>query len=59
MARGGDAFSLTQPMPKMVLFSIAALASLVGAAIAQVPEPELPWRKSELALAPTQVTNRS
>ena len=41
-------------MHKMVLFSIAALASLAGAAIAQTPEPEPAWRKSALALVPTQ-----
>jgi hypothetical protein len=28
----------------MVLFSIAALALLAGAAIAQTPEPEPAWR---------------
>jgi hypothetical protein len=39
-------------MHKMVLFSIAALASLVGAAIAQTPDPEPAWRKSALALVP-------
>ena len=39
-------------MHKMVLFSIAALASLVGAAIAQTPEPEPAWRKSALAFVP-------
>src|SRR6266511_3630780 len=39
-------------MHKMLLFSIAALASLVGAAIAQTPEPEPAWRKSALALVP-------
>ena len=39
-------------MHKMVLFSIAALASLAGAAIAQTPEPEPAWRKSALALVP-------
>jgi hypothetical protein len=31
-------------MHKMVLFSIAALASLVGAAVAQTPEAEPAWR---------------
>jgi hypothetical protein len=39
-------------MYKMVVFSIAALASLVSAAIAQTPEPEPAWRKSALALMP-------
>jgi hypothetical protein len=39
-------------MHKMVLFSIAALASLVGAAVAQTPEPEPAWRKSALAFVP-------
>jgi len=39
-------------MHKLVLFSIAALASLVGAAIAQAPEPEPAWRKSALAFVP-------
>jgi hypothetical protein len=39
-------------MHKMVLFSIAALASLVGAAVAQTPGPEPAWRKSALALVP-------
>ena len=41
-------------MHKMVLFSIAALASLAGAAIARTPEPEPAWRKSALALVPAQ-----
>src|SRR5215207_2913617 len=40
-------------MRRMVLFSIAALASSVGAAVAQTPEPELAWRKSALALVPS------
>jgi hypothetical protein len=35
-------------MHKMVLFSIAALASLAGAAIAQTPEPEPAWRKNQV-----------
>jgi hypothetical protein len=39
-------------MHKMVLFSIAALASLAGAAIAQTPAPEPVWRKGALALVP-------
>ena len=39
-------------MHKMILFSIAALASLAGAAIAQTPEPEPAWRDSALALVP-------
>jgi hypothetical protein len=39
-------------MHKVVLFSIAALALLVSAAIAQTPEPEPAWRKSALALVP-------
>ena len=39
-------------MHKMILLSIAALASLVGAAIAQTPEPEPAWRDSALALVP-------
>ena len=39
-------------MHKMALFSIAALASLAGAAIAQTPEPEPAWRASALALVP-------
>src|SRR5215216_4296150 len=39
-------------MHKMLLFSIAALASLVGAAVAQTPEPEPAWRQSALVLVP-------
>jgi hypothetical protein len=39
-------------MHKMILLSIAALASLVGAAITQAPEPEPAWRKSALAFVP-------
>ena len=39
-------------MQKVVLFSIAALASLAGAAIAQTPEREPAWRKSALAFVP-------
>ena len=39
-------------MHKITLLSIAALASLTGAAIAQTPEPEPAWRKSALALVP-------
>ena len=39
-------------MHKITWLSIAALASLVGAAIAQAPEPEPAWRKSALALVP-------
>ena len=39
-------------MHKITLLSIAALASLAGAAIAQTPEPEPAWRKSALALVP-------
>jgi hypothetical protein len=40
-------------MHKITLLSIAALASLAGAAIAQTPEPEPAWRKSALALVPS------
>ena len=43
-------------MHKMVLFSIAALASLAGAAIARTPEPEPAWRKSALAFVPLMLT---
>ena len=39
-------------MHKIALLSIAALASLAGAAIAQTPEPEPAWRASALALVP-------
>jgi hypothetical protein len=39
-------------MHKMVLFWIAALASLVSAAITRTPEPEPAWRKSALAFVP-------
>jgi hypothetical protein len=39
-------------MHKITLLSIAALASLVGAAIAQTPAPEPAWRASALALVP-------
>ena len=39
-------------MHKITLLSIAALASLAGAAIAQTPEPEPAWRASALALVP-------
>jgi hypothetical protein len=35
-------------MHKMVLFSIAAFASLAGAAIAQTPEPEPAWRRNQV-----------
>src|SRR6185312_16719395 len=52
MTRGRSASSLSHPMHKVVLFSIAALALLVSAAIAQTPEPEPAWRKSALALVP-------
>jgi hypothetical protein len=39
-------------MHKLILFSIAVLASLAGAAIAQTQEPEPVWRKGALALVP-------
>jgi hypothetical protein len=39
-------------MHNMVLFSIAALASLAGAAIAQTPESGPAWRASALAFVP-------
>ena len=39
-------------MHKITLFSIAALASLAGAAIGQTPEPEPAWRASALSLVP-------
>jgi hypothetical protein len=39
-------------MHKMVLLSIAALATQAGAAIAQTPEPEPAWRKGALVLVP-------
>ena len=52
MARRPRRLLVLSSMHKMVLFSIAALASPVGAAVAQTPEPELAWRKSALALVP-------
>lgn len=39
-------------MHKTTTVTIAALASLAGAAIAQAPAPEPAWRKSALALVP-------
>ena len=39
-------------MHKVILFSLAALVSLAGAAIAQAPAPEPAWRNSALALVP-------
>jgi hypothetical protein len=39
-------------MHRITLPTIAVLASLAGAAIAQAPEPEPAWRKSALALVP-------
>jgi hypothetical protein len=35
-------------MHKAILSSLAALASLAGAAIAQTPEPEPAWRKNQV-----------
>ena len=52
MVRGPRRLLVLSSMHKMFLFSIAALASLAGAAIAQTPEPEPAWRKSALALVP-------
>ena len=39
-------------MQKISLPSIAVLALLAGAAIAQTPEPEPAWRASALAMVP-------
>ena len=39
-------------MHKITLLSIAVLALLAGAAIAQTPEPEPAWRASALAMVP-------
>ena len=52
MARRPQRFLVLTSMQKVVLFSIAALASLAGAAIAQTPEREPAWRKSALAFVP-------
>jgi hypothetical protein len=40
-------------MQKITLLSIAVLALLVGAAIAQAPAPEPAWRESALAMVPS------
>ena len=52
MARRPQRLLVLSSMHKLVLFSIAALASLAGAAIAQTPEPEPAWRRSALAFVP-------